>query len=70
MIPRPQPKPQLKTPSDSDTIKSAVSSIAEYVKQLEERIASLEQVYMEEKLLGKSEDPGTIEECKITTTNK
>lgn len=51
------PYKTLKTPSDSDTIKSAVSSIAEYVKQLEERIASLEQAYMEEKLLGKSEDP-------------
>jgi hypothetical protein len=63
------PRPHLKIPNDYDTVKSAVSSIAEYVKNLEERIASLEQAYMEEKLLGKSEDPGTIEECK-TTINK
>jgi hypothetical protein len=34
-----------------------------------ERLEALEQAYMEDKLLGKTEEPGTMESCK-TTTNK
>ena len=46
---------------DGEQLYKVIETMAKVIEGLEARINALEQAYMEEKMLGKGEDPGKIE---------
>ncbi len=74
MIPRPLIKSRMNVGdmsvevTDQDVMINTPGGKRFSILDLLNRVEALETAYMEFKLLG--DQPGTIEECKITTTNK